>query len=132
MSWVRGTLPRPSRRPWVGWGRARRRHPPTPRPTQPPVPLPVPHPVTVALIIYNRDADSPVSLDSDICIDILRTIEEASPDADNTQGISPTFYLAHIHIHICIHKWFFYYRISYTVQNRRDNSGLVYRFFRYV
>lgn len=86
LSWVRGTLPRPNRRLWTGWGRTKRRHLTSPRPTQPPVPLPVPHPVTVALIIYNRDADSPVTLDSDICIDILRTIEEASSDADNTQG----------------------------------------------
>lgn len=87
MSWIRGTLPRANRQFWIGWRQAHKRRTQVPRPTQPPVPLPVPHPVTVALIIYNRDADAPVSLDSDICNDILRTIEEASSEYDNTNGI---------------------------------------------
>ncbi|XP_030754371.1 uncharacterized protein LOC115881129 isoform X2 [Sitophilus oryzae] len=46
------------------------------------IPLPVPHPAQIAVTIYNRDSDDPISLESDICQSILRCIEEhhASPD----------------------------------------------------
>lgn len=36
------------------------------------IPLLVPHPVHIALIIYNRDTENPISLESDNCISILR------------------------------------------------------------
>lgn len=46
------------------------------------IPLPVPHPAQIAVTIYNRDSDDPISLDSDVCQSLLRCIEEhhASPD----------------------------------------------------
>lgn len=46
------------------------------------IPLPVPHPAHIAVTIYNRDSDDPIPLESDICQNILRGIEEshASPD----------------------------------------------------
>ncbi|XP_060522143.1 uncharacterized protein LOC132699446 isoform X2 [Cylas formicarius] len=46
------------------------------------IPLPVPHPAQIAVTIYNRDSDEPISLESDICQSILRCIEEChiSPD----------------------------------------------------
>lgn len=36
------------------------------------IPLPVPHPAHIALIIYNRDSESPIPLESENCIGILR------------------------------------------------------------
>ncbi|CAH1129005.1 unnamed protein product [Ceutorhynchus assimilis] len=46
------------------------------------IPLPVPHPAHIAVTIYNRDSDDPISLESDVCQSLLRCIEEhhASPD----------------------------------------------------
>lgn len=41
------------------------------------IPLPVPHPAHIAVTIYNRDADEPIPLESDICQSILRGIEES-------------------------------------------------------
>lgn len=38
------------------------------------IPLPIPHPAHIALIIYNRDSESPISLESENCIGILRYI----------------------------------------------------------
>lgn len=42
------------------------------------IPLPIPHPVCIAIEIYNRDSDDPIPLDSDICWEILKAIEEAN------------------------------------------------------
>lgn len=36
------------------------------------IPLPVPHPAHIALIIFNRDSESPIPLESENCIGILR------------------------------------------------------------
>lgn len=36
------------------------------------IPLPVPHPAHIALIIYNRDSESLIPLESENCIGILR------------------------------------------------------------
>lgn len=36
------------------------------------IPLPVPHPAHIALIIYNRDSESPILLESENCVGILR------------------------------------------------------------
>lgn len=44
------------------------------------IPLPIPHPVHIAISIYNRDSDQPIPLDSDVCADILRSIEDCSGD----------------------------------------------------
>ncbi|XP_050419885.1 uncharacterized protein LOC126832893 isoform X2 [Adelges cooleyi] len=44
------------------------------------IPLPVPHPAHIALIIYNRDSENPISLESENCISILRALEERSAD----------------------------------------------------
>jgi len=38
------------------------------------IPLPVPHPAHIALIIYNRDSESPIPLESESCIGILRSV----------------------------------------------------------
>jgi hypothetical protein len=46
------------------------------------IPLPIPHPVHIALSIYNRDSDEPIPLDSDLCWDILRSIEECYGDIE--------------------------------------------------
>lgn len=42
------------------------------------IPLPIPHPVCIAIEIYNRDSDDPIPLNSDICWEILKAIEEAN------------------------------------------------------
>lgn len=42
------------------------------------IPLPIPHPVCIAIEIYNRDSDDPIPLDSDICWDILKAVEESN------------------------------------------------------
>lgn len=44
------------------------------------IPLPIPHPVYIAIGIYNRDSDQPIPLDSEICWDILKAIEECNGD----------------------------------------------------
>ncbi|KAF5295161.1 hypothetical protein FQR65_LT10549 [Abscondita terminalis] len=41
------------------------------------IPLPIPHPAHIAITIYNRDSDDPILLESDICQNILRGIEES-------------------------------------------------------
>lgn len=44
------------------------------------IPLPIPHPVHIAISIYNRDSDQPIPMDSDVCTDILRSIEDCNGD----------------------------------------------------
>lgn len=41
------------------------------------IPLPVPHPVHIAITIHNRDSEDPISLDSELCQNILKAIEDA-------------------------------------------------------
>lgn len=38
------------------------------------IPLPVPHPAHIALIIFNRDTESPIPLESENCKEILRLL----------------------------------------------------------
>lgn len=45
------------------------------------IPLPVPHPVHIAITIHNRDTEDPVPLDSELCQNILRAVEEAQCDS---------------------------------------------------
>ncbi|RVE45926.1 hypothetical protein evm_009399 [Chilo suppressalis] len=45
---------------------------------QPPVPVPA----CVALVLHNRESDNPVPLDSELCAEILKTLEDA-PDCDD-------------------------------------------------
>lgn len=40
------------------------------------IPLPVPHPVHINIAIYNRDAEHPIPLDSELVWDILKSIED--------------------------------------------------------
>lgn len=40
------------------------------------IPLPIPHPVHIAIEIYNRDSEQPISLDSELCWDIMRAVED--------------------------------------------------------
>lgn len=44
------------------------------------IPLPIPHPVHIAISIYNRDSDQPIPLDSSMCGDILKSIEDCNGD----------------------------------------------------
>lgn len=46
------------------------------------IPLPVPHPAHIAVTIYNRDTDDPIPLESEICQNILRGIEESHATTD--------------------------------------------------
>uniref|UniRef100_A0A2A4JJN7 Potassium channel domain-containing protein n=1 Tax=Heliothis virescens TaxID=7102 RepID=A0A2A4JJN7_HELVI len=46
---------------------------------------PVPHPAAVALVLHNRESDNPVPLDSELCAEILRSLEDA-PDCDDKRG----------------------------------------------
>lgn len=52
------------------------------------IPLPIPHPVFIAIGIYNRDSDQPIPLDTEICWDILRAIEESNGDVQVNQQSS--------------------------------------------
>lgn len=51
-------------------------------------PLPIPHPAYISIFISNRDADQPIPLDSELCWEILRSIEECYGDQDALQMIS--------------------------------------------
>lgn len=46
------------------------------------IPLPIPHPVHIAIAIHNRDTEQPIPLDSELCWDILRAIEDCQGDVD--------------------------------------------------
>lgn len=52
------------------------------------IPLPIPHPVHIAISIYNRDSDQPIPLDSDLCWDICRSIEECYGDIEALNSVS--------------------------------------------
>ncbi|XP_015590720.1 uncharacterized protein LOC107265616 isoform X2 [Cephus cinctus] len=51
------------------------------------IPLPIPHPAHIAVTIHNRDSEEPIPLDSEICQNILRAIEE-SPGEMATESVS--------------------------------------------
>lgn len=44
------------------------------------IPLPIPHPAHIAIAVHNRDAEQPIQLDSELCWDILRAIEDCQGD----------------------------------------------------
>lgn len=44
------------------------------------IPLPVPHPVVIAITIHNRDSEQPIPIDSDICREIMRAVEDSHLD----------------------------------------------------
>lgn len=44
------------------------------------IPLPIPHPVHIAIAIHNRDTEQPIPLDTEICWEILRTVEDCQGD----------------------------------------------------
>lgn len=46
------------------------------------IPLPIPHPVHIAISIYNRDSDQPIPIESDLCWEILRSIEDCQGDQE--------------------------------------------------
>lgn len=46
------------------------------------IPLPIPHPVHIAIAIHNRDTEQPIQLDSELCWDILRSIEDCQGDVE--------------------------------------------------
>lgn len=51
------------------------------------IPLPIPHPSHIAVTIHNRDSEDPIPLDSELCQNILRAIEE-SPGEMATEYVS--------------------------------------------
>lgn len=50
------------------------------------IPLPIPHPAHIAVTIHNRDTEDPIPLDSEICQNILRAIEE-SPSVTAVENV---------------------------------------------
>lgn len=44
------------------------------------IPLPIPHPANIAIAIHNRDSEQPIPMDSELCWDILRAIEDCQGD----------------------------------------------------
>ncbi|XP_075230474.1 uncharacterized protein LOC142329675 isoform X3 [Lycorma delicatula] len=44
------------------------------------IPLPVPHPAHIAITIHNRDTEDVIPLDSEICRDILRAVEDSTQE----------------------------------------------------
>jgi hypothetical protein len=52
------------------------------------IPLPIPHPAHIAISIYNRDSDTPIPIDSDLCWDILRSIEECYGDIEALNSVT--------------------------------------------
>lgn len=46
------------------------------------IPLPIPHPVQIAIAIHNRDSEQPIPLDSEMCWDILKAIEDCQGDVE--------------------------------------------------
>lgn len=51
------------------------------------IPLPIPHPVHIAISIFNRDSDQPIPIDSDLCWDILRSIEDCYGDIEALNSV---------------------------------------------
>ncbi|XP_026671760.1 uncharacterized protein LOC108627846 isoform X2 [Ceratina calcarata] len=47
------------------------------------IPLPIPHPAHIAVIVHNRDSESPIPLDSELCQNILKAIEESPGETSN-------------------------------------------------
>ncbi|XP_058455787.1 uncharacterized protein LOC131433056 isoform X1 [Malaya genurostris] len=76
----RSPIPTPkSRNSWKPWKRKQLKKHATDKLL---IPLPIPHPVHIAISIYNRDSEHPIPIESDICWDILRSIEECQGDLE--------------------------------------------------
>lgn len=59
---------------WAPW----KSHIPPYSPDKLIIPLPVPHPSHIAVIVYNRDSENPIPLDTDpSCLEILKRLEES-------------------------------------------------------
>ncbi|XP_059610904.1 uncharacterized protein LOC132257878 isoform X1 [Phlebotomus argentipes] len=52
------------------------------------IPLPIPHPVHIAIAIHNRDSEQPIPLDSELCWEILRAIEDCQGDLQAVSAIA--------------------------------------------
>jgi hypothetical protein len=52
------------------------------------IPLPVPHPVFISIAIFNRDSDQPISIESDLCWDILKSIEDCYGDIQAMNSVA--------------------------------------------
>lgn len=55
------------------------------------IPLPIPHPVHISIAIYNRDSEQPIPLDSEICWEILKAIEDCQSDIQVRFGALAVF-----------------------------------------
>ncbi|XP_055923588.1 uncharacterized protein LOC129954019 isoform X2 [Eupeodes corollae] len=52
------------------------------------IPLPIPHPVHIAIAIHNRDTEQPIPLDSELCWEILKAIEDCHGDIMTVQSVA--------------------------------------------
>lgn len=57
---------------WAPW----KCHTPPYSPDKLIIPLPVPHPSHIAVIVYNRDSENPIPIDSESCLELLKRVEE--------------------------------------------------------
>lgn len=69
---------------WKPWKRIRLEH----KCEKMLIPLPLPHPVHIAISIYNRDSDQPIPIDSEMCWEILRSIEECYGDMEALNSVT--------------------------------------------
>ncbi|PSN34108.1 hypothetical protein C0J52_14201 [Blattella germanica] len=51
------------------------------------IPMPVPHPAHIAVTIHNRDSEDPIPLDSELCQNILRAVEDSHVQ-EPVEGVS--------------------------------------------
>nr|CAD7429185.1 unnamed protein product [Timema monikensis] len=52
-----------------------------------PIPLPIPHPAHIAIAIHNRDSDDPIPLDSELCQNILKGVEDCHTHHYDTREV---------------------------------------------
>lgn len=41
------------------------------------IPLPIPHPAHIGITIHNRDSDDPINLNTELCNNILKALEDS-------------------------------------------------------
>ena len=52
------------------------------------IPLPVPHPAHIAVTIHNRDSEDPIPLDSELCQNILKAVEDSHAHQEALENVS--------------------------------------------
>lgn len=51
-------------------------------------PLPIPHPAFITVLVYNRDVDDPLPIDSKVCHEILHSIDDSSIGENRRSSLS--------------------------------------------